>query len=203
MTRTYSTKQPSTHPAPSHLFGKTVKWLASWAVLSAFVCMAASVQAQSDAGQPMEVEADSLEYNEKTRVSQFSGNVQVKKGSIVMRGSYLIVSDRKGEGQTGELRGSNKKVAYFKQNRVKPGESIEGQAHRIKYLGAQDKVLFLGNARLRRYIGNSVADQITGETITYNNRTGVFSVNGGAKTDASTSGKPASGRVRVVLTPRK
>lgn len=158
-----------------------------------------------DAVQPMEVEADHLEYDGKQRVSRFSGNVQVKKGGITMRGSSLTVSDRKGQGQTGELRGNTNSAAHFSQSRINPGESIEGQAQRIRYIGAQDKVIFSGNARLRRYINKQVADEISGETIIYSNRTGIFSVNGQTAeatnpSDGKTAGK--SGRVRVILTPR-
>lgn len=172
------------------------------AIALACVGVAPALAQQADARSAMEVEADSLQYNEKTRVTEFSGNVQVSKGTITMRGAYLKVTDRKGEGQIGELRGGNSTAAYFKQKRPKPNEYIEGQAQRIRYLGSQDKVLFLGNARLRRYMGSTVADQITGSTITYNNRTGIFSVNGGAKTDGNEAAQPNSGRVRVILTPR-
>lgn len=156
----------------------------------------------ADTSQPMEVEADHLEYDGKKRISRFSGNVQVKKGSITMRGSHLTVSDRKGQGQTGELRGGKQSAARFSQQRIRAGESIEGQAQRIRYIGAQDKVVLSGNARLRRYIDGKAADEITGSTITYSNRTGVFSVNG--KTAQAVDGKTSgsSGRVRVVLTPR-
>lgn len=188
-----------------HSAGRNGGLLLRLSVLFGGMAVATMLHAQSPAAdrrQPMEVEADHLEYNAKQRVSHFRGNVQLKKGSIVMRGGQLKVSDRKGEGQVGELRGNGQSPAYFRQSRLKPGESIEGQARRIRYVAARDEVVFSGNARLRRYVSSKVTDEISGEAITYSNRTGVFSVSGAVaasqETGNSTEGKK---RVRVVLTP--
>ena len=59
-------------------------------------------------------------------------------------------------------------------------------------------VRFTGNAVVRRLRGDTVADKITGNLITYDNTAEVFSVEGGSSASGS-----SDGRVRAVLSPRE
>ena len=62
--------------------------------------------AKGDSEQPMQVEADKLRYEEKDRVSHFTGRVVITKGSIVIRADQVRVRDNdKGE-QVGVATGS-------------------------------------------------------------------------------------------------
>ena len=62
-----------------------------------------------------------------------------------------------------------------------------------------DTVRFVNHASVRRLRGGSVADEITGNLVTYDGISEVFSVSGGGP---STPANPG-GRVRAVLTPRE
>ena len=60
-------------------------------------------------------------------------------------------------------------------------------------------------AELRRLRGTVVSDEILGQTISYNNLSEVFIVDGkatGGKTEALAPINPDGGRVRAVLSPR-
>ena len=93
------------------------------------------------------------------------------------------------------------KLAYYKQKREGLDEFIEGEADTIEYDGKADRVKFIKRAELRRLRGASVADEMTGSLITYDNSNDVFTVDGGPGGPSGASGSPG-GRIRAVLAPR-
>ena len=62
-------------------------------------------------------------------------------------------------------------------------------------------IRFVNNASVRRLRGATAGDEITGNLITYDNNTEVFSVSATPGPDSAASGP--SERVRAVLTPRE
>ena len=76
-------------------------------------------------------------------------------------------------------------------------EVVEGSADRIEFDGRADTLRLLGNGAVRRLRGSTVADEITGAAIVWDNTAEVFKVQGGAATAAN-----PTGRVRAVLSPR-
>ena len=97
-------------------------------------------------------------------------------------------------------RSSGNRPATFRQKRDNVEEYIEGQANRLEYNEKTDTVRFVGDAKVYRLRGATIGDEITGNLITYDNTSEVFSVTGG--TPANTAGSPG-GRVRAVLAPRE
>jgi lipopolysaccharide export system protein LptA len=95
--------------------------------------------------------------------------------------------------------GSPGQHAVFRQKRDAPDEWIEGDAERLEYDGKSDVIRFITNATVKRLRGSTSADEITGNLVTYDSATEIFSVSGGA---APTVANP-SGRVRAVLMPRE
>ena len=65
--------------------------------------------------------------------------------------------------------------------------------------GRSDVIRFVKNASVRRLRGANAADELTGNLVTYDSTTEVFSVTGGATPTATNPG----GRVRAVLTPKE
>jgi lipopolysaccharide export system protein LptA len=88
------------------------------------------------------------------------------------------------------------KRAFNRQKREGVDEWIEGEGEVIEYDGKADRVKFIRKAEMRRLRGATLADEVTGSLITYENTTDVFTVDGGP-----TSPTPG-GRVRAVLAPR-
>lgn len=167
----------------------------------ALLCGAASVQAEkADRNKPMNIEADSLRYDDLKQTSIFTGRVLLTKGSIQIRSERLEVRQDRDGYQFGVATGSPEKLAFFRQKREALDEFIEGEGETISYDGRADTVTFTRKAQLRRLRGVALADEITGASIVYENQTDMFTVDGVAKNGPS--GALGSGRVRVMLTPK-
>lgn len=172
-----------------------------WALGALLVLAAVPALAErADRDQPMNIEADALRYEDKQQLSTFTGNVVVTKGTIVMRGARLEVRQDSAGNQSGVMFGAPGKRAFFRQKREGVNEFIEGEADSITYDGKSDIVRFVRHAEMRRLVGTTLQDQVTGDVIVYNNRTEVYTVEGAPHQ----AGTPAagSGRVRAVLAPR-
>jgi lipopolysaccharide export system protein LptA len=155
----------------------------------------------ADRGKPMNIEADALRYDDLKQVSVFTGNVILSKGTILIRGARLEVRQDPDGYQFGLVTGSPGQPAFFKQKREAVDEYIEGQGETIEYDGRADTVKFIQRAQLRRLRGSTVADEITGGLIVYENLTDKFSVDGNAGKTAGTPDAPR-GRVRAMLMPK-
>ncbi|MDR7306731.1 lipopolysaccharide transport periplasmic protein LptA [Rhodoferax saidenbachensis] len=152
---------------------------------------------KADRNKPMNVEADALRYDDVKQVSVFSGHVVLTKGSILIRGAQIEVRQDPDGYQYGLVTGSTATPAFFRQKREGLDEFIEGDGDTIEYDGKADTVRFVKKAQLRRLRGATLADEVTGAVILYENLTDKFTVDGAPKTAAA----PA-GRVRAMLTPK-
>ena len=174
---------------------KTILSVCLGMVLSGVTGLALAEKA--DRNKPMNVEADALRYDDLKQVSVFSGNVVLTKGTIVIRGARLEVNQDQDGYQFGTVTGTTAQPAFFRQKRDGVDEYIEGNGETIEYDGRADTVRFIKKAQLRRLRGTSLADEVTGGNILYENLTDKFTVDGTPKTATA----PA-GRVRAMLTPK-
>lgn len=152
---------------------------------------------KSDRFQALNFAADSARVDDTSRVNVLKGNVEITKGTIILRSALVEVRQGSDGTQTAVATGGANGRAYFRQRRDGLDEFIEGEAERVEYDGKSDLVKFTGRAVMRRLDGATVADEVVGQTIVYDNKTEVFQVVGGAGSAAS------SGRVRGVIAPRK
>ena len=90
---------------------------------------------------------------------------------------------------------------FMRQKREGLNEFYEGQANRAERNEKTLITTLIGKASLRRLVGNTLADEVQGETIVYNEGTEVYNVTSGAAGHAAPSGVP-SGRVRATIAPR-
>ncbi|MCV2351380.1 lipopolysaccharide transport periplasmic protein LptA [Paucibacter sp. Y2R2-4] len=128
--------------------------------------------------------------------TEFLGDVVLSKGSILLRAERVDLRETGDGYYQAYANGQTGKQVSFRQARDVPGEAIEGFADQIEYDTRSDAVRFIGNAVVRRTVGTSVGDEVTGAVIVYDNRSEVFTVEGGQ------SSPHPSGRVRVVMMPR-
>ena len=178
-------------------------------LLAAALCVGIWPAAQAeraDRDKPMNIEADHLVHDDAKQSSTFSGNVHMTKGTIVMRGARLVVTQDTAGNQNGVLYADGGKRGFFRQKREGLNEFMEGEAQTIYYDSQQDTARLVGQAEIRRLMGEKLADQINGNVIVYNSVTEVFTVDGGVRQAGAAASSPASGRqggrVRAVLTPR-
>lgn len=166
--------------------------------LALVVAGAAARAEKADRSKPMNIEADTLRYDDVRQISVFTGKVQLTKGTIVIRGAQVEVRQDPDGYQFGRVTGNATERAFYRQKREAQEEFIEGEAETITYDGKADTVTFTSKAQLRRFRGNVLADEITGGVIVYANLTDMFIVDG----NAGTPGASGGGRVRVTLTPK-
>jgi lipopolysaccharide export system protein LptA len=173
---------------------------ASLMLAIALALAAASAGAEkADSSKPMNVEADSLRYDDLQQTSIFTGKVVVTKGTITIRGAKMTVKQDPEGYQYGVVTAEPGKQAFFRQKREGLDEYIEGEGETIEYDGRADRVKFIGRAEMRRLRGATVNDETSGSTITYDNTNDQFTVDGG--TASATPSNPG-GRVRATLAPR-
>ncbi len=154
---------------------------------------------KADRNKPMNIEADTLRYDDLKQVSVFTGAVTLTKGTIQIRGAQLEVRQDPEGFQFGLVTGSAASPAFFRQKRDGVDEFIEGEGETIEYDGRADTVKFTKKAQLRRFRGAAMADEITGALIIYDSLSDTFSVDGSA---GKVAGATPAGRVRAMLTPK-
>lgn len=177
--------------------------ISAWIAL-AFAGAVGMAQAENaDRNKPMNIEADSLKYDDLKQVSVFTGRVVLTKGSIQIRGAQIEVRQDPDGFQFGTVTSSRPTLAFYRQKREGLEEYIEGEAEVIEYDGKADTVKFIRRAQLRRLRGTALADEITGGVILYENLTDKFSVDGNASKGAMGVASVPSGRVRAMLTPKE
>ncbi len=155
---------------------------------------------KADRYKPVNIEADQGSTIDLAKqVTVFRGNVVVTKGTITIRAARIEVRQSPDGYYSAVAYGSPAQHATYRQKRDLPDEWIEGDAERLDYEGKTDIVRFVTAATVKRLHGSTVADEITGNLVTYDSTTEVFNVSGGAPVTAANPG----GRVRAVLMPRE
>lgn len=177
---------------------------ASPAALAFATCLAAALVLaappahadKTDRNQPLSFVADTAKVDEIKQTNLLSGNVEITKGTIVIRADKVEVRQSREGYQSAVATGWPNKRAFFRQKRDGTDEYLEGEAERMEYDSRTDTVKLVNQAVMRRFRGNTLADEVAGNTIAYDNTTEVFQVLGGGSSAA------VPGRVRGVLTPR-
>ena len=172
-------------------------------LLACVVLGGAALAEKADRDKPMNIESDTLRYDDVKQTSVFTGKVLVTKGSILIRGARLDVRQDPEGNQYGIVTAEPGKLAFFRQKRdTKPGtpdEFMEGEGEVIDYDGKADVVKFHRRAQMRRYIGTALNDEMSGVEIVYDNSTSILTVDGGVPKASADGSTP---RVRTMLTPR-
>ena len=143
---------------------------------------------ESDRQQPISIDADQGSLDQKNQVTVFTGNVIITQGTLNMRANVVrLVKDQSGN-QTINAQGS---PVYFRQELDGNKGLAEGWGDRAEYTSTNNTVKLVGNAKVRR--GGDVA---TGNAITYNTKTEVYTVLGG-----KTTGGKDNPRVHIIIQP--
>ena len=168
------------------------------ALLAAGAALPAAAE-KADRDKPMNAEADALRYDDLKQTSVFTGNVVITKGSTIIRGAVVEVSQDPEGYQLAVATAAPGKLAYYRKKRDGVDEYIEGEGERIEYDSRADLVKFIKRAVVRRFKGATLSDETTGALIVYDNNTDVFTVDADAKNASATN---PGGRVRAMLSPR-
>jgi lipopolysaccharide export system protein LptA len=158
---------------------------------------------REDRNKPMTVDSsgsqpDVVDLSKQSAV--FTGNVVITQGTLQIHADRVEVSQDKEGNRLGFAFGSAEHPATFRQKRDRPDEWSEGEATRIEYDSAANRVRFIGNAHLRMLTGTTVTNQASAALITYDTAADTVALNGGVEGTA-TPGNPG-GRTTVVFTPK-
>lgn len=156
---------------------------------------------RADRTKPLQYEADGGRADDKQGLVELKGNVVVSKGTLEIRADRIELRNGK-QGQSATATGNAAAPARFRQKREGVDEYMEGRAQRIEYDVRNETVRFSQQAVLRRMRGGVVTDEISGQTIVYDNIAESFEVLGGTPPAAAAASAPAGGRVKGVLAPR-
>lgn len=157
------------------------------ALLAAAVLPAAADR--SDREKEINVGADQLVADDKSRTSVFQGNVVVTQGTMRITANKVTVKE---DPERYKFYVATGAPVTFRQRRDKADDYIEGWAARAEFDDRSAKLKLFDGARLK-----SVQGEITGDVITYDTNRELFEVSGGAQ-----SGMPSS-RVKATLIPQK
>jgi len=150
---------------------------------------------KADRDKPVNIEADRVSVDDVKRVQTFEGNVQLVKGTLMIRAERIVVIQDDDGYQRGVATGTSGTLPHFRQKREGQDDYIEGEAERIEHDAKAEKTEFFGRAWVK-----SGLDEVRGQFISYDARTERYFVTSGPN---GTRAQPGSGaRVRAVIQPK-
>jgi lipopolysaccharide export system protein LptA len=172
------------------------KTMMRWLLLAAGLCAVPAFAEKADKDKPVNLEADRINVDDAKKIYVLEGNVQLVRGTLVIRTAKLVVTQDAEGFQRGVAYGGTNGLAYFRQKREGKDEYIEGEAERIDHDGKSEKTELFDRAHVK-----SGGDDVTGQYIFYDGRTETYVVTSGPHgTSAAAAGKPD--RVRATIQPK-
>ena len=115
-----------------------------------------------DAKQPIEIEAKSVTVDESTGFNEFSGNAEVKQGSLLLFAELIQVQTNSDGVETMIAKGTLEKPAKYIQSQENQGRFIEATATLITYNVNEGMIFLVGNAHLVQGF-----DSFSGDSLNY------------------------------------
>jgi len=140
---------------------------------------------ESDRQQPIQVQADSVELDNRTGVSTYRGNVVLEQGTLHLEADLLKVY--RGNDELDRIEAEGRPVR-LRQRPEGAAADVEGEALRLEYRAAADRLLLEGSASVRQG-----GDLFSGERIEYD------IVHSRVQASGQDNG---SGRVHAIIQPR-
>ena len=115
-----------------------------------------------DTKQPIEIEAQSVIVDETTGFNEFSGNAEVRQGSLLLLAELIQVQTNNEEVVRMVATGSLEKPAQYTQSQENQERFVEATATLITYDVDEGMILLVGNAHLVQGF-----DSFSGDTLSY------------------------------------
>ncbi len=173
--------------------------LSIWLCAAALALAAPAVSAQQAAPEEEPdtlILSDTLNYNDVTKESTFTGNVIMTRGLMTLHADTLVMrEDAEGFQHGVATVSSPDKRVNVRQENPERFEVIEAEGLRGEYNGKTDEIEMIGQAIVTKYVCGKALDTIRGERVKYNQTTSVYQAFGGPQSSAQ------GGRVRSLATP--
>jgi len=115
-----------------------------------------------DSKQPIEIEAQSVVIDETTGFNEFSGDAEVRQGSLLLLAALIQVQTDNEEVVSVVAKGSLEKPAKYTQSQENQSRFIEATATLITYDVDEGMIFLVGNAYLVQGF-----DSFSGDTLDY------------------------------------
>jgi len=148
----------------------------------------------SDKDQPIDLEADSADIDDKQGVSVYRGNVVLSQGSMVLNAEILTLYHNKKRQLTKAI--ATGSPAKFKQRPDNKDADMHAKAKKMIYFVLEDKIHLLDDAVLWQN-----KDSFRGNKIIYDTKAGSVKATGGV--NIKSGKKKSKERIRVTIQPRK
>jgi len=151
-----------------------------------FFISTSALALKSDHDQPIHIEADSVNVDEKSGTSHYHGNVHFKQGSMILQADNILITTQK---QKIHLINAKGNPAFFEQLPDGEAEKIKARAKTIDYDAVGGHLILKTEAQLTQ--GTNV---FTSNSIRYATKESQV---------IATSNGNETGRVRAVINPEK
>ncbi|WP_311514698.1 lipopolysaccharide transport periplasmic protein LptA [Oligella urethralis] len=165
--------------------------------LSLSVLLGSYAYAQTEQAQEPEtlVLSDTLNYDDLSKTTQFSGNVILTRGLFRLSSDQLnIVEDAEGF-RHGKATMTSSKLVELLEEDLENYELIRAIGSRAEYNGKTEVVTMIGQAVVTRYVCGQPVDTVRGERVVYDSKNKTYAAQGGPQS-------PEPGRVRSLVQPR-
>jgi lipopolysaccharide export system protein LptA len=155
---------------------------------------------KADSDKPIEIVSIKSEDDDLKQIKTFTGNVVLTQGTLVMKGSKLVITTTPDGWQFGTMYATTGSLATMRQKRDGgPDLWMEGEAaDRITYDQKTSIAILYTNAKVRRITGVKPTDEAEGAFLSYNSQTEIVT---GANNETGES-KAGDGRVKVTIQPK-
>lgn len=150
---------------------------------------------KADKDKPVNIEADRVSVDDVKKVQVFEGNVQLVKGTLVIRAERIVVTQDDDGYQRGVATGTASTPPRFRQKREGQDDYIEGEAERIEHDANSEKSQFFGRAHVK-----NGQDDVRGPYIVFDSKTETYVVS--SRPGGAASPTAAKERVHAVIQPR-
>lgn len=140
--------------------------------------------------------SDTLNYDDNTKESVFTGNVILTRGNMTLHSDRLTMREDAEGFQYGTATVEGNKLVFLRQENPEKFEVMEARGLRAEYDGKTEEVEMIGKAVVTRFICGKPFDNIQGERVIYRQKTETYQAFGGPNSSAP------GGRVRSLATPR-
>lgn len=154
------------------------------------------LQAQNEPEPDTSILSDSLNYDDQTKESVFTGSVILTRGTLTLMSDQLTISQDEQGNQRGLATVNQRPRVNIRQENPENFELITADGLQAIYSGQSDEIELIGQAVVKRYICGELIDTMQGERIIYDQKTSTYKAFGGAQSPTR------DGRVRSVSRPR-
>ena len=170
----------------------SIKQLCGLFFIGTMVQYNAAMALSSDQEQPVFLEADRVDIDQKTGTSTYNGHVELIRGSMQLRGNKMTVSQQDQDLDTVVVTGEPARYQQKQDN----GTQVRANAARMEYFSTTGKLHLYENATV--WQGE---DSFNSDYIVYD--TAADMVTAGTPTPSDQTGNDPTNRVKIVIQPRK